>query len=250
VVRELRRVLPDEAILYLGDTARLPYGNKSKSIITRFGFEDSSFLLQRKVKVVVVACHSVSSVCLGDLKKELPVPLVGVVEPGAKAAVAATRNDRIGVIGTRATISAGAYERAIRSLKPGVEIVARPTPLLVPLVEEGWLEHEVTKQVLKEYLTPLINDGIDTLLLGCTHYPLLTPLIQSVVAKEIVLVDPARETAWVVKRQLESHGLLEHSGGGLCLYLSDLTPEFQLIAQRFLGEPIPEVIRATIPELK
>lgn len=249
MVRELRRVIPQAVITYLGDTARLPYGNKSKETITRFGFEDAQFLVRRGVSLVVVACHSVSSVCLEELKGRLPVPVVGVIEPGARAAVAATRNSRIGVIGTRATISAGAYERAIRALKPGVEIVARATPLLVPLIEEGWLEHDATKMVVEEYLAPLIQDGIDTLLLGCTHYPLIIPLIRSLLKDEVSLIDPARETAQAVRELLDSQGDEEEAHSDLRLYLSDLTPEFKSIAQRFLSQPIPEPIRVTIPEL-
>lgn len=250
VVRALRQVLPDEDIVYLGDTARLPYGTKSAEVIQRFALEDLRFLLTRRVKLVVVACHSASSVALSELQRHTRLPIIGVIEPGARAAVAATRSNRIGVIGTRLTITSGAYERAIRSFRPEIEIIARSTPLLVPLAEEGWLDNAAAKCIAEIYLKPLCAEGIDTLLLGCTHYPLLKPVIARVLGTGITLVDAAEETAYAVARTLTRLKLRQRRRqAGFRCYLSDLTPNFQEICSRFLGEPVNDVIRATIPEL-
>ncbi len=255
MVRALKRVLPYEDIIYLGDTARLPYGTKSPESITRFGIEDTKFLINRKVKLVIVACHSVSSVCLPELKKIFSVPILGVIEPGARAALRATKNRRIGVIGTQATITAGTYERVIREIarkqKPirDVEIVAKSTPLFVPLVEEGWLNNEIAQLITQSYLSSFQTEGIDTLLLGCTHYPLLKKTIQKVL-KKVALVDSATATALEAKRILMRMRLRRIKKGKLDyrFYLSDLTPNFNEIGKRFLGEPIPYVVRATIAE--
>jgi glutamate racemase len=255
VVRALKRILPNENIIYLGDTARVPYGIKSPEAITRFAFEDTRFLINRKVKLVVVACHSVSSVCLPELKKNFSVPILGVIEPGAQAALAATKNRRIGVIGTQATITAGTYERVIREMakkgKPSkdVEIVAKSTPLFVPLVEEGWLDNEIALLVTKSYLSSFQEEGIDTLLLGCTHYPLLKDIIQKVL-KKVVLVDSSTATALETKKILTeiASRRLESRLPDYRFYLSDITPNFAEIGKRFLGETIPSVIRASIAE--
>src|SRR5437773_8856019 len=173
VVKALRDLLPNEKSFYLGDTARVPYGGKSANTVERYSLEMTNVLVDEDVKAIVIACNSASAVALPKLEKALSVPVVGVIKPGAQAAVAATRNRHIGVIGTRATIKSGAYERAIHALDPKIDIAARPCPLLVPLIEEGWLKDEVTDRVIARYLEPLVRQGIDTLVLGCTHYPLL-----------------------------------------------------------------------------
>jgi glutamate racemase len=253
VVRALKKILPNEDIIYLGDTARVPYGIKSPEAITRFAFEDTQFLINRKVKLVIVACHTVSSVCLSELKKSFPVPILGVIEPGARAALAATKNRRIGVIGTQATIMAGTYERVIRKIaQQDVEIVAKSTPLFVPLVEEGWLDNDVTLMVAKTYLKSFQVEGIDTLLLGCTHYPLLKGIIRKVL-KRVTLVDSSTATASEAKAILTELGLARppsktNKKPDYRFYLSDLTPNFTEIGKRFLGEPIRECIRASIAE--
>ena len=255
VVRALKRALPNEDIVYLGDTARLPYGTKSPEAITRFGIEDTKFLTNRKVKLVIVACHSVSSVCLPELKEIFSVPILGVIEPGARAALAATKNRKIGVIGTQATITAGTYEQVIRQIarteKPNidVEIVAKSTPLLVPLVEEGWLDNEIARLIAQSYLLSFLAEGIDTLLLGCTHYPLLKDTFQKVL-KKVSLVDSATATALEAKMILSKMGLRRTGNPkpDYRFYLSDLTPNFAEIGKRFLGEPIPGVVRASIAE--
>jgi len=249
VVRALKAIMPDEHIVYFGDTARVPYGTKSEETIIRFAHQDAQFLIARDVKLIIVACHSASSVALSHLQESFALPIVGVIEPGARRAVATTKNSRIGVIGTPATIGAGAYERAIKQYRRGVEIVAKATPLFVPLVEEGWLDNEVALLVAQTYLLPLKNEGIDTLLLGCTHYPLLKPVINQVLGDGVLLVDSGEETALEAKQILGEQALLKKEKGWSCrYYLSDLTPNFSKVGERFLGEPIPELIRVTIKE--
>src|ERR1700757_2961217 len=173
VVKALRNLLPNENICYLGDTARVPYGPKSSETVQRYAVELAGMLMEKKAKALVVACNTVSSVALPLLTRKFPVPVMGVIEPGARAALQATRNRHIGVIGTRATIGSGAYEKALRASDNSVLVSSRACPLLVPLIEEGLFDDDVTDQVIVRYLEPLLSDGIDTLVLGCTHYPLL-----------------------------------------------------------------------------
>ncbi|MEO0077068.1 MAG: glutamate racemase [candidate division WOR-3 bacterium] len=250
VVKALRKILPNEDIIYFGDTARVPYGTKSTPIITQFAFQDAQFLINRQVKLIVVACHTVSSVCLTELKKSFRIPIIGVIEPGAKAVAKTTKNKRIGIIGTQATILAGAYERAIKNLDAEIEIIAKPTPLFVPLVEEGWLANPITYQVAKTYLTPMITENIDTLLLGCTHYPLLKNTIQKLFNKKIKIVDASLETAIETKRTLANIDLLNDNKkpGFLKIYLSDLSPSFLEIGRRFLNINLQNVFRASLSE--
>jgi len=250
VVKALKKILPNEDIIYFGDTARVPYGTKSSTIITQFAMQNTKFLVDRNVKMIIVACHSVSSVCLDDLKKAFDLPVIGVIEPGAKAAVRATKNQRVGVIGTQATILSGSYERAIKRLCKEIEIVAKSTSLFVPLVEEGWISNPITYQVAKFYLTPMIAENIDTLLLGCTHYPLLKNIISKVFRKTVKIVDASLETAIETKAILENKNLINHSTKPRILrfYLSDLTPNFSDIGRRFLGSNLGEVFRASLSE--
>lgn len=250
VVKSLRKMLPNEYIIYFGDTARVPYGSKSSETIRQFAFQDARFLIARNVKMIIVACHSVSSVCLDDLKKEFDLPIIGVLEPGAKAAVQATRNGRIGVIGTQATIFSGAYEKTIKKLSKEIEIIAKPTPLFVPLVEEGFITSPITYQVAKFYLTPLLNERIDTLLLGCTHYPLLKNMISRLFKNKIKIVDASLETAKETKQVLSTMNLLNNrkNKASSRFYFSDLTPNFTDIGRRFLGFNLSEVFRASLSE--
>ena len=250
VVKALRRRLPAESIIYFGDPARFPYGTKSADTIIRFAVEDAGFLLSRGVKLVIVACHSASSAALPELERRLTVPVLGVIEPGARAAVQKTRSNRVAVIGTNATIASGAYEHAIRRLKPDVEIVAKPTPLFVPLAEEGWLDNEVAEAAARRYLDGLADEGVDTLLLGCTHFPLLARVIGRVLGPAVGLVDSSEETAASAAELLAGQGLL--SPGGPVrhrFYLSDLAPNFQTVGERFLGEPMGDVMRASVGEV-
>src|SRR4051812_9948964 len=181
VVSALRSLLPNESIFYLGDTARVPYGGKSAATVQRYSLEIASMLLGENAKTVVVACNTASALALPRLEETLPVTVTGVILPGARAAIAQTRSGHIGVIGTRATITSGAYERALRSLDPKIHVTARACPLLAPLIEEGWLESSITDEIIMQYLTPLLDDGVDTLVLGCTHYPLLRKAIARLV---------------------------------------------------------------------
>lgn len=243
VFRELLRQLPDEELLYFGDVARLPYGNKSAEGVTRFSREICAFLLGRDVKAIVVACNTASALALPALSAELPVPVVGVIESGARAAVARTRSGRVGVIATASTVRSGAYALAVRELRPDVEVVERACPLFVPLVEEGWIDHPVTRQVAHEYLAPLEDHRLDTLILGCTHYPLLEGVIAADMGPGVTLIDSGRETAAAVRTLLAGRGLAAPAGRTPehALVLSDLPAAFTATAERFLGRALPPV---------
>ena len=248
VVRAIIERLPGESVVYLGDSARVPYGTKSAETIVRFALQDAEFLKVRGVKMIVVACHSASSVALPELVSRFDVPVLGVIEPGARAVVAATKANRVGVVGTTATIGSAAYERAIRAVQSDVEIVAKPTPLFVPLAEEGWQDNEVAELVARRYLEPLGAEGIDALLLGCTHFPLLMPVIARVLGPAVQLVDSSVETAGAAAALLAERGMLaERSVGRHRFYLTDLTPGFEMIGARFLGSPLGEILRASVP---
>ena len=248
VVREIIRQLPNERIIYFGDTARVPYGPKSPETVLRYSREISAYLGQQGVKAIVVACNTATAHALAALLAELPFPVTGVVEPGARAAVKASRGGSVGVIGTTGTIASGAYERAIRSLRPGAEITARACPLLVPLVEEGWLDTEATRLIAREYLAPLVESHIDTLVLGCTHYPLLKPLLASIVGADVRLIDSAEETARETARMLDAADLRTTSKGPAShrFIASDAPEQFLRLAQRFLGSSIERVETVTL----
>ena len=248
VVRELLRILPEETLVYFGDVARLPYGNKSKEGVTRFSREITSFLIDKDVKAIVVACNTASALALPELADELPVPVVGVIESGATAAVRRTRSGRVGVIATASTVRSGAYTRALSGLRADLTITERACPLFVPLVEEGWIDHPVTREVAREYLAPLEGHGLDTLILGCTHYPLLKAVIRAEMGEGVELVDSGEETARTVVRLLDAHGL-RASGGDAprhAIYLSDLPAAFKDTAERFLGRALPPVEVVTV----
>jgi glutamate racemase len=243
VVSALRQLLPNESIFYLGDTARVPYGGKSAATVQRYSREIADILLKEKAKTIVVACNTASALALPNLEETLPVTVTGVIVPGARAALAQTRSGHIGVIGTRATINSGAYERALRALNPDVRITARACPLLVPLIEEGWLESPVTEQIIRQYLTPLLSDGVDTIVLGCTHYPLLRNAIARVAGDQIALVDSAQNCATAVKELLERETLSETQGGGgtLRVALTDPPDAFLRVAREALQLDVGEV---------
>ena len=194
------RAAPGEDFIYLGDTARLPYGTKSNEVIIRYSRENTEFLLAKGIKLLVVACNTSSAVALGEITRDTMVPVIGVIEPGARAAVKASRSGKIGVIGTEATIASGAYTRAIQRLKPRAEIYTRACPLLVPLVEEGWTDNEIAERTVAHYLESLKASGIDTLLLGCTHYPLLRGMFERVLGPRVRIVDSATATAGAVAK--------------------------------------------------
>jgi glutamate racemase len=242
VARELIRQLPCENIVYFGDTARVPYGIKSKETVIRFSIENILFLLKQDVKLICVACNTVSSLALPAIKDHFKVPIVGVISPGVREAVYATRNKRIGVIGTKGTIKSRTYEFGIRHLDPEVKVTAVACPLFVPFVEEGWLSGEVVLEVARTYLKPLKDAGVDTVILGCTHYPLLKPVIKRVLGKKIILIDSAKQVAIEVKNILSSEGLLNKGHRGRHeFYVSDNPDWFKELAQRFLGKPVKNV---------
>jgi glutamate racemase len=248
VVRELIRQLPNESIIYFGDTARVPYGPKSPDTVLRYSREIVDFLHGEGVKAVVVACNTATAHALPALREENELPIVGVIEPGSRAAAKATRTRRIGVIGTQGTIRSGAYERAIASVSPDVEITALACPLFVPLVEEGWLDTEPTRLIAQEYLGPMAKAHVDTLVLGCTHYPLLKTVIGSVVGRDVRLIDSAEETAaetGIVLRERD----LAHEETDAARYrfiASDAPEQFLRVGQRFLGSSIERVETVTL----
>lgn len=245
VAHALFECLPHESVIYFGDTARVPYGPKSPETVRRYSGEILDFLVRRGVKMVVVACNTSTAHALDFLRSRSPVPVQGVIEPGARAAAAATRAGRIGVIGTVGTVASGAYERAIKGIRPEVTVVSRACPLFVPLVEEGWFDHPATELVAREYLQPLKDQGVDVLVLGCTHYPLLKPLLSRVMGPDVTLIDSAAETARTVRLELESRGLLAPPGAAGSpahhFVVSDDEPHFRRVGARFLGERLQDV---------
>jgi len=243
VAKEVVRQLPHESVIYFGDTARVPYGPKSPDTVRRYSREIAAFLRDEGVKSIVIACNTATAHALTTLREELDMPVIGVVEPGARAAVAATRGGHVGVIGTVGTIKSGAYERAIRALDPNVMITARACPLFVPLIEEGWTDHDATRLVAREYLAPLIAAKVDTLVLGCTHYPLIKPLLHQVLGPDVCLIDSAEETAAETARTLAGAGLTADAAAdpNYRFVASDDPLQFLQLGQRFLGGTIEGV---------
>jgi glutamate racemase len=237
VLKELVATLPREHTIYLGDTARVPYGIRSPETVTRYSFENTHFLLAQEIKMLVVACNTASAISLGAVKKEFPLPVIGVLEPGARAAVAASRARKVGVIGTEATIASGAYEEAIRRLAPDIKVFSLACPLFVPLVEEGWLDDDVAELVARRYLEPFRTSGIDTLVLGCTHYPLLKQVIGKVVGGGITLIDSATETAREVADVLARLRWERPDDADVVrrYYVTDGPARFEKIGKLFLG---------------
>jgi len=247
VYKALKDKMPHESMIYLGDTARLPYGSKSAGAIIKFSEENARFLLNKKVKLIVIACNSSSSYGVAYLQNKLDIPVVGVIEPGAEEAVKYSKG-KIGVVGTTATISSKAYEKAIIEKNSDIEIITRDCPLFVPLVEEGWIEHKVTRLVIEEYLLPLKEQGIDSLVLGCTHYPVLKDVISDVIGKDIRLIDSGKATAEKVYSILKSFGWLNNSKkqGEDEFYVSDFPERFRKVGEIFLKRNIEKVSIANI----
>jgi glutamate racemase len=246
-VRELFRQLPHESLLYFGDTARLPYGNKSKDTVTRFSLEIANFLVRQNVKCIVVACNTASSHALDALRARYELPIVDVIVPAAQAAVHASPRGLIGVVGTLATVGSGAYPEAIQRLAPAANVISRACPLFVPLVEEGWLEHRVTRLVAEEYLAELRNAPLESLILGCTHYPLLAPLLGELMGPGVQLIDSGAEAARATAQLLAARGQLAQGAAGRGpqhhFFLSDepRRRSFARVAETFLGRPLPHV---------
>lgn len=243
VVRALMEGLPLEHIIYFGDTARVPYGVKSIETIRRYATQITEFLLEQEVKALIVACNTMSAVAYGVIEDLSPVPLLGVVDAGARGAVAVTKNKRVGIIGTPATINSSTYVKAIKKYDPEIEIFSQPCPLFVPLAEEGWLDHTVTRLTAQEYLKPVIAQNIDTLVLGCTHYPLLKPLLQEVIGSSIRLVDSAQAIREQTHKLLDEHNLLNQQPGPpeYRFYVTDVPLRFKEIGARFLGRALTNV---------
>jgi len=245
VVKSLMEELPNESIVYFGDTARVPYGSKSKSTIVKFSLENVEFLLRCGVKCIVIACNTSSSWALPTLRKYFKVPIIGVIRPGARAAARHTHNQRVGVIGTDATISSRAYEVEIKRLDAAIRVFSRSCPLFVPLVESGWLNGSVCADIAATYLQPLKHHRIDTLILGCTHYPLLAPVIRRVIGPDVTLVDSATQTASEVKGLLAGNELLsmQRTRPHHRFFVTDEPHHFIEIGERFLGDSIRSVER-------
>jgi len=242
VYQALKKKMPQEKVVYLGDTARLPYGTKSAETIIRYSEDNAFFLMGKKVKIIVIACNSSSSYALPHLQDKLDIPVIGVINPGAEAAVRGN-SKIIGIIGTTATINSGTYEKTIAALNPEMDIVSQACPLFVPLVEEGWLDHQVTRMVIGEYLLPLKKKGIEKLVLGCTHYPVLKKAISGVIGEEIELIDSARTTTEKVFSILTSLGWMRNSGKRSQdeFYATDFPERFQKIGEIFLRRKLVKV---------
>jgi glutamate racemase len=252
VVKELSRLLPNEKIVYFGDTARVPYGNKSKETVIHYSLQIAYFLLKKKIKLLVVACNSASSVSMPTLKRHFHIPVIGVIEPGAKAAISSSKNKSIGVIGTLGTVSSNSYKKALKKIDKKVKVHQQTCPLFVPLAEDGWPtgssggnKTKITQDISNEYLKGLAKNGIDSLILGCTHYPLLKEVIQNSVGKKVKLIDSGIETAKEVKRILEKKGLLntykQTERNHSVFYVSDFPYKFKEVSQRFLSKELKHV---------
>lgn len=245
VVRALLQRLPYENIVYFGDTARVPYGSKSPQVVRDYAAQDTDVLLEHDVKMIVIACNTVSAVALDVVQRRAKMPVVGVIIPGAEAAVNATRKKRVGVIGTIGTIASNAYPNAVRQIDPAIQVYSQACPLFVPLVEEGWTEHKATEIIAKEYLFPLAQQKIDTLVLGCTHYPLLKETIGKMFHHQVGLIDSGESTAEAVAVLLEERDLKNTSTmkPHLKFLVSDLPYKFTEIGERFLGQRLGRVQR-------
>ena len=235
VVREMQKLMPEESVVYFGDIARLPYGSKSKETITEFSHQIMRFLLKYDVKAVIIACGTASANALEDLQETYDLPITGVVEPGAREASRTTKNGRIGITGTEATIRSGAYDRLLKGLDPRTEVFSKACPLFVPLVEEGWFKDDITRSVVKRYLAELKEQQVDTLVLGCTHYPLLKRLIGEEIGEEVILVNPSSSVVKEMKEYLQQNQMQSGaSHGEYEFYVSDSTEKFRQFGQQVL----------------
>ncbi|MCI0449040.1 MAG: glutamate racemase [Chlorobi bacterium] len=245
VVKELNRLLPNEKIIYFGDTARVPYGNKSKETVIHYSLQVAYFLMKKKIKMLVIACNTASSVSLPTLKRHFHIPILGVIEPGAKSAIAASRTDNVGVIGTLGTVKSNSYKKALKKIKRSVKVYQHACPLFVHLAEDGWNKNKIAQMISDEYLKSFKGKNIDSLILGCTHYPILKQVIQNSAGKKVKLIDSGRETAKEVNRILQKKCLLNihkkteknHS----IFYVSDFPHKFKDVSQRFLSKELKHV---------
>lgn len=251
VVKRLSSMLPAENLIYFGDTARVPYGSKSNSTVIEYSLQNAHFLMEKNVKAIVVACNTASSVAIQELKNNFKVPIIGMIEPGAKYALSNSSSGRIGVIGTRATITNQAYSKEIKKLNPDVNVFEKACPLFVPLAEEGWIEHSATYEIAEEYLKELRDLKIDTLVLGCTHYPILANVIQKVIGENVKLIDSGIASAEVVRSEISRIGFETNSFGmgNHQFYVSDIPAKFQEVAELFLGRQISHVQKVDLEYL-
>lgn len=251
VVKRLSSTLPNENIIYFGDTARVPYGSKSNSTVIEYSIQDTRFLLQKNVKAIIVACNTASSIAIPELRKIFDIPIIGMIEPGSRMALKQSRNKIIGVIGTRATVNNLAYSSEIKKLNNKAEVFEKPCPLFVPLAEEGWINHRATFEIAEEYLSELRNLRIDTLVLGCTHYPILSEVIQKVIGTNVTLIDSGVASSELIKTELEKLDLLSDSDsvGSQEYYVSDIPVKFKEVAELFLGKEIDHVHKVDLEVL-
>jgi glutamate racemase len=252
VMREIMEQLPYENLIYFGDTARLPYGSRSEQTIRKYSYQCASFLMSKNVKTIVIACNTASSIALEYLQNSFSLPVIGVIDPGARSAAAATKNDRIGVIGTTATINSGAYQKKIMEYRHNAEVIGIPCPLFVPIIEEGWEFSSVAELTAEKYLNELVEHDVDTLVLGCTHYPILRYTIKKIVGPDIKLVNPAFEAAKDLKKLLTDKNIMnENFSQPSCeYYVSDAPDRFRMIAGNFLKKDIENLHEIAIDNLK
>ena len=250
VLKEVVQALPQEDTIYLGDTARVPYGTKSPETVVRYSRQIARYLYSRDIKLLVVACNTASAVALAALQQEFDIPVVGVIEPGARAAAEATKSGKVGVIGTAGTVASSAYTKAIKRINPDIEVLSRACPLFVPLAEEGWVDNEVARLTARIYLEDLKKHGVDTLVLGCTHYPILKEVIAEVMGAGVTLVDSAEQTALTVARILAEQGLLRPKGerGNHHYYVTDIPAGFIRVGNRFLGGDLGDVYQVSLEQ--
>ncbi|MBT0663748.1 glutamate racemase [Geobacter pelophilus] len=250
VLKEIVKALPQEDTIYLGDTARVPYGTKSPETVIRYARQITEFLVGRDIKLLVVACNTASAVALDSLNEAFSIPIVGVIEPGARRAVSVTKTGKVAVIGTEGTVKSSAYTKAIKRLSSDVQVVTRACPLFVPLAEEGWVDNEVARLTARSYLEGLREDGVDTLVLGCTHYPLLKGVIEEVMGSDVVLVDSAEETARTVAGILADHDLLRPVAekGNHHYFVTDVPAGFIRVGNRFLGGDLGDVYQVNLEQ--
>jgi glutamate racemase len=248
VLKEIIKEIPYEDTIYLGDTARVPYGIRSPETVTRYSLENTRFLFSKDIKLLVVACNTASSISLDSIKKSIPAPVVGVIEPGAKAAVRTTRNKRIGVIGTEATIKSSSYAKSINEIDKNIEVCHLACPLFVPIVEEGWIEGEIATMIAERYLKDIKDKGIDTLVLGCTHYPLLKGVISRVMGEEVILIDSAVEVAKEIKEILNAADSKRGQQGKPLreFYVTDSPERFVKVGERFLENNIEHIEKISV----
>jgi len=242
ILKALCRVLPKEKLIYFGDTVNMPYGSKSKKAVTNYSLAIARFLEQQKVKLIIVACNTASALALPELQKQISIPIIGVIEPGAQAAALATKNNKVAVIATEATVHSKAYPKALKKLNTCLKMFQRACPILAPLIEEGWIHKTAGKLIISDYLKDVTKSGCDTVILGCTHYPVIKHLIANQLGKQVHLVDSADVLAAEVKKHLVKHNALNPRGrGGLRIYASDDPARFKRLAKHILKRPLPRV---------